>query len=151
MEDIYINGTGFGKGKIVSMDFPAGEGMTEDQILYGKYTASIEFYISGDLASSSGPFEGATFPDLEFLEDFSEDFSITLSEDQVYSLNHNVDITYMSGVRANGTTVDPISNSKTLAFNLFDQTPTHFSTDLGNSYGRNSFLQLKDFIPKSMI
>ncbi len=136
VEDITINGTGFGKGKIVSLDFPASEGVTDSLILYGKYSASIEFYSSGDLlGGSSGTLEGADVPDQEFLESFSEDFSFSVDNDQMYTLDHSLDIKYISGIRGNGTSVNPVDNAKILANTIFNQTPQQFTTKIGNFYG----------------
>jgi hypothetical protein len=52
MEAITINETGFGTGRIVSLDFPASSATDEDQIRIGKYTAEIEVYNSGDIRST---------------------------------------------------------------------------------------------------
>lgn len=135
MDDIYINGTGLGKGQITSINFPADQNVLNSQIYYGAYDATIQFYESGDIGAT---LENVTIPDMEFLEEFSESFNVSLSESQDYSLDHDINIKYLSGVRANGTSVDPIANAKTLATNLYAQTPTQFSTSLGNYYGNIS-------------
>ena len=135
MDDIYINGTGLGKGQITSINFPAEQNILSSQIYYGAYEATIQFYEAGDVGAT---LENVTIPDMEFLEDFSESFNVSLSESQDYSLDHDINIKYLSGVRANGTSVDPIANAKTLATNLYAQTPTQFSTSLGNYYGNIS-------------
>lgn len=49
VEEININGTGFGTGRLTSIDFPASPAIDENQILYGKYSADIEIYNSGNL------------------------------------------------------------------------------------------------------
>ena len=135
MDDIYINGTGLGKGQITSINFPANQDALSNQVYYGAYDATIQFYESGDVGAT---LENVTIPDMEFLEDFSESFNVSLSETQDYSLEHEINIKYLSGVRSNGTSVDPIANAKTLATNLYTQTPTQFSTSLGNYYGNIS-------------
>ena len=131
IDDVIINGTGFGAGRLTSLDFPASTAIDEDQIRIGKYTASIEIYNSGNLRDS---LENASVPYPQFLEEFSEDFSVSLQKDNTYSLTHNLSITYLSGV-SEGITVDPISTAKTLAKNLFSQIPTQFSTVIPDSYG----------------
>ena len=120
MDDIYINGTGLGKGQITSINFPANQDALSNQVYYGAYDATIQFYESGDVGAT---LENVTIPDMEFLEDFSESFNVSLSETQDYSLEHEINIKYLSGVRSNGTSVDPIANAKTLATNLYTQTP----------------------------
>jgi hypothetical protein len=135
MDDIYINGTGLGKGQIMSINFPASQEVLNSQIYYGAYDATLQFYESGDIGAT---LENVTIPDMEFLEEFSESFNVSLSETQDYSLEHEINIKYLSGVRANGTSVDPIANAKTLATNLYAHTPTQFSTSLGNYYGNIS-------------
>ena len=139
-ENIIINGTGFGTGKLVSLDFPASSSMEEDQIRIGKYTASIEIYNSGNLGDS---LEGASVPSLQYLENFSEDFSMDLGSDNTYTLSHSLDITYISGVKPDGSIVNPISEAKTLASTLFDQTPAQFSTIIPDSYGSISVASRK--------
>ena len=222
MEAITINETGFGTGRIVSLDFPASSATDEDQIRIGKYTAEIEVYNSGDIRSTfesqtrsltlvsaddstdvftksnhnlldgveveitamtgtgpslntryyvdvtsennfqlyedpsrtslvdvtSDPFIANflvyyTVPFPQFLDNISEDFSYSLSEDNTYELNHSLSITYISGIEAGGSAIDPISTSKTLAGILFDQTPTQFSTVIDNSYGSISVASRK--------
>lgn len=214
-ENIIINGTGFGTGRIVNLDFPASQGVDENQIRFGKYTADIEIYNSGDLGNvfesptreitsvggddttdiftkvnhnlldgqeliitswSMGggptfnriyyvgviskntfklyedparttvvnittPISNATLvvyglvPFPEYLESFSEDFTVSLDQSNTYNFSHNLDITYISGLEKGGTAIDPIATAKCLAVNLFDQTPTQFSTVIPDSYG----------------
>ena len=64
-ENIIINGTGYGTGRLINIDFPASQAIEEDQILFGKYTASIEVYKSGDLRDC---LEGFNVPHLQYLE-----------------------------------------------------------------------------------
>lgn len=94
IEAITINETGYGTGKIISLDFPASSAVGEDQIRIGKYTASIEVYNSGYLRDT---FEGASIPYPQFLESFSEDFSYGVEEDNTYNLSHSLSIQYLSG------------------------------------------------------
>ena len=131
LDSIVINGTGFGTGKIISLDFPASTSVDEDQIRIGKYTADIEIYHSGNLRDS---LENVSVPYPQFLDSFSEDFNITLGKDNTYTLDHSLDIAYLSG-KAGGVSIDPISGAKTLAKNLFAQSPTQFSTVIPDSYG----------------
>ena len=126
LEEITINGSGFGSGKIVSIDFPASEEFDENQITIGKYTAEIETYNGGEVSTILE----TNLPDENFIESFSEDFSISLDEENVYNFEHSVDITYMSG-----DGIDPVSLSKQAANTLFTQVPTQFSTLIADSYG----------------
>jgi len=223
-ENIIINGTGFGTGRLLTINFPASTATDENQILYGKYTADIEIYNSGNIGETfesptrdlttvvgnnvtdvftknnhnllngleveitfmdgtgpslntryyvgnvttntfklyedpsrtvvvdigSNPFSAnirvyyiVPFP--EFLDSFSENFSVELGEDDIYNLQHSLDITYVSGVEKGGTAIDPIATAKSLAINLFDQTPTQFSTVIPPSYGSISEASRKYF------
>jgi len=71
----------------------------------------------------------------QYLESLSEDFSIALDESNTYTFSHSLDITYISGLEGGGTVIDPIATAKSLAINLFNQTPTQFSTVIPDSYG----------------
>ena len=223
-ENIIINGTGFGTGRLVNINFPASQSIEENQILYGKYSADIEIYNSGNISntfdsptrtlstvtaddstdvftkSNHGLLDGLeveitsmtgagptlnnryhvgnvtanTFklyedsartilvdvtsdpftctlkvyyvvPFPQYLESFSEDFSISLDQNDVYNLTHSLDITYLSGVEGGGDAIDPIATAKSLAVNLFEQTPTQFSTVIPNSYGSISEASRKYF------
>jgi hypothetical protein len=205
-EAITINGSGFGTGRLVNINFPASNSVDENQITIGKYIAQVEIYNSGNIRDTfnssartlttvsasdttevftkanhnllngmeveitsmtgSGPSLNTTYhvgnvtastfklyedsrrtalvditsdpfvanlsayymvPFPEYLESLTEDFSISLGEDNVYNLTQSLDITYISGVEPGGTVIDPISTAKSLAINLFDQTPSQFS------------------------
>jgi len=137
LEPITINGTGYGTGRLVNLDFPASNAVDENQITIGKYTADLEVYRSGDLRNC---LEGYDVPFPQFLDSFSEDVSISLDQDDVYSLSHSLDITYLSGVTGTGVggslaTLDPIVQAKSLATGLFAQIPSQYSTIIPDSYG----------------
>ena len=51
-EEIIINGSGFGTGRVVSIEFPASNSVDENQVTIGKYNAQIEIYNSGQLGTS---------------------------------------------------------------------------------------------------
>mgnify|MGYP003111581453 FL=1 len=222
-ENIIINGTGFGTGRIVNLDFPASEAVDENQIRIGKYTADIEVYNTGDLGNvfenstraienvsanalsdvfskvnhnllnglelsitswsmGGGPSFDTTYyvevlspdsfklyedparttvvnvtvditnatlvlynvvPFAQYLESFSEDFNVSLDQANTYTFSHNLDITYISGLEGGGTAIDPIATAKCLAVNLFEQTPTQFSTVIPASYGSISAVSRK--------
>lgn len=223
-EQININGRGFGSGRLVSIDFPASEAIDENQILYGKYSANIEIYNSGNLGNTfegpryltdvtanhttdiwtkvghnlldgqevvltsysvgAGPSVGITYyvgnvsgntfqlfeditrtitvdvtssiggatleiynivPFPQYLDSFSEDFNVSLDESNTYNFSHSLDITYLSGVEGGGDPIDPIATAKSLAINLFDQTPAQFSTVIPPSYGSISAASRKYF------
>ena len=138
VQPIVINGSGFGSGKILTLEFPASDSFDENQVKLGKYSAEIETY---QYASATGIFEMA-LPFQEFIDELSEDFKISLDEENVYSFNHSVGITYMSGVTDYGAgnplhayKINPISGAKILAAELFNQVPTQFSTLIADSYG----------------
>ena len=78
-ENIIINGTGFGTGRIVNLDFPASEAVDENQIRIGKYTADIEVYNTGDLGNV---FENSTRA--------IENVSANALSDVFSKVNHNL-------------------------------------------------------------
>jgi hypothetical protein len=131
VQPIVINGSGFGSGKILNLEFPASESFDENQVKLGKYSAEIETYTTAG-ANGSAILE-SSLPYEEFIEELSEDFKISLDEENVYSFDHSVGITYMSGVTDNGISIDPISGAKEAAYTLFNQVPTKFSTLLPGS------------------
>lgn len=141
MEDIIINDVNYGKGKVISLNFAASDAFDETQINLGKYSATIEFYLAGDVSSVYG----FVVPDKEFLEDFSEEFSFNVSEDGGYDYDHSVGVTYMEGTRANNSTIDPISAAKTLAQNVFSQTLSNFNGIIDGHFGGYSILGKKIF------
>lgn len=130
METISINGVDYGKGRVTGFQFAASESSLENQILFGKYSVTIEFFLVGDLSSVYG----FAVADKEFLENFSESFSFSLSEEGVYEYNHNVDIKYTPGTRGNNTIVDVVAAAKSLATSVFAQTPTNFNGILNNHF-----------------
>ena len=136
LQEININGTGFGTGRIVSLDFPASQSVDENQIRIGKYTANIEVYNTGNFRDS---LEGYDVPSPQFLDSFSQNLSISLDEQNIYNLTHSLDITYLSGVitgsGGSASAFDPISGAKSLATGLFAQIPSQYSTIIPDSYG----------------
>lgn len=122
MENIIINGTNYGLGKVISLDYKASSSFDENQITIGKYSAVIEFYLAGDISS----IYGFVVPSKEFLEDFSENFNFSLSEENIYSYDHSVKIKYIAGIKNDLTELDPIAAAKVLATNVFSQTLNGF-------------------------
>ena len=48
-DDLIINGTNWGRGRITSLSFDSSPGTTTDMIRVGSYTADVEVYKEGDL------------------------------------------------------------------------------------------------------
>ncbi len=134
-DHIIINGLDFGTGKIVSIDFPNSYDAKESHIFAGKYNVSFEFYKDGDTTATNEAFDSVTIPHQHLLEDFSEDFSASLDENDTYSLDHNISIKYLSGVGTAGTVIDPVEQAKTLASNIYNQTLTTFNLLVPDHYG----------------
>ena len=136
-EEILVNSINFGTGKIVSVDFPAAAGGTTDnQILMGKYSASLEIYDSGDIAALNAATDNLSIPDTNFIEDFSESFSASRGDDDSYDFSHDLSLKYISGLQPDGAgsrIVNPISAAKTLAESVFSQTLTSFNFILGGA------------------
>jgi hypothetical protein len=132
MEVITINGSGYGTGKIISLEFQASPNATSSQVQVGHYSAQIELYSAGDLLSNT-VMDGVTVPYPELLEDFSETYSFSRDEEDNYDYNHDLSIKYISGIGSNGTAIDPIAQSKILAGNIYSQTLISFNGRLGTS------------------
>lgn len=137
-EEILVNSINFGTGKIVSVNFPAAAGgVKENQILVGNYSASLEVYDSGDIAALNEATDNLSIPDTNFLEEFSENFSASLGEDDTYEFSHDLSLRYISGLQPDGAggteIINPISAAKTLAQSAFNQTLTSFNFILGGA------------------
>jgi len=136
-EEILVNSINFGTGKIVSVDFPsAAGGVTDNQILMGKYSASLELYENGDLAALNAATDNLSIPDTNFIEDFSESFSASRGDDDSYEFSHDLSLKYISGLQPDASApyteiINPISAAKTLAQSVFAQTLTSFDFVLG--------------------
>ena len=137
-EEILVNSINFGTGKIVSVNFPAAAGgAKENQILVGNYSASLEIYDSGDIAALNEATDNLSIPDTNFLEEFSENFSASRGDDDVYEFSHDLSLRYISGLQPDGAggteIINPISAAKTLAQSVFNQTLTSFNFILGGA------------------
>lgn len=134
MEGIVINGSGYGTGRITSLEFNAAPDTRSSQIQVGSYSAQIEFYSEGDLSTNS-VMDGVTVPYPQFLEDFSESFSFSRNGEEDYEYSHDLEITYISGVDSNGNSIDPLTQAKNFSNNIFEQTLVSFDGNLGSHYG----------------
>ena len=137
MEEISINGTVYGTGRIVSLDFPAGQSAIDNQVQVGQYSAQIEMYESGDLSDVfAGGSASAALNNsgLKFIQDISEEFTFNRSENDDYDYTHNVSINFISGVTgsAPGDAIDPFGSAYNLAQVLFDNRPSYGFDILGN-------------------
>jgi hypothetical protein len=99
-----------------------------------KYIAVYEIYT----AVSSSSFWGISFNDLKSLEDFTEDISFELADDNSYSVSWSMNVKYASGASggANGGTgesANGIAAAKALWSAVTSATPTGIPTSmLGN-------------------
>ena len=144
MEDIIINETNYGKGKVVSLDFKSSNDGKENQIMFGSYSATIEFFLAGDLSLVYG----FNVPNPEFLENFSESFSFSLSEDSSYDYDHSLTIKYIEGTKQNNQTIDVFSTAKSLASNVFSQALAGFNGIIDGHFGDYTSLGKKYFTEK---
>ena len=118
-EDIIVNNYNLGKGKILSVDFPASIDTIETNVRFGKAIYEIQIVHSGvdDLHNLDGDFLTGVKTVLsghQFLENFSEDFSFELGKMGEFSYTHNVQTQYISGL-----VEDPIVKAQHLASGLF--------------------------------
>ena len=136
-EEILVNSINFGTGKIISVDFPAAAaGAKENQILIGSYNATLEVYDSGDLSALNEVTDNLSIPNTNFLEEFSESFSATRTDDDSYDFSHDLSLKYISGLQPDTSPpyteiINPLTEAKTLAQSVFTQTLSSFNLALG--------------------
>jgi hypothetical protein len=132
---ISINGISTNNSKLISLEFPASDSsIAEMHDDMAKYIAVYEIYT----AVSSSSFWGISFNDLKSLEDFTEDISFELADDNSYSVSWSMNVKYASGASggANGGTgesANGIAAAKALWSAVTSATPTGIPTSmLGN-------------------
>jgi len=118
-DDIILNGTNFGRGRIESLNFSEGNDVTKKN-----YTANITIFSTGNLFNMTGLYYSGldlnnTGHPIYLTESFSEDFSFDLDENQEWNFEHSLQIKFVSG-KANGNSSTPLGMAKLLAKNLFE-------------------------------
>lgn len=129
---VTIGGVSLGTGRVIAVEFAAGNDFGQKDLGNRQYTALVELFEDGN-ASSGLPANAIT--NLKYLDSFSEDLNINIDDDGNYKYSHTVKIKYMSA----GGGFDPIVMSKTVAENIFNGTNYESLTNiLGKniSYGR---------------
>jgi hypothetical protein len=137
---VSVNGIAVNNSRLVSLSFPASPAATENHDSTAKFIATYEVYI----VPTSSSILGITFNDLKSLEEFSEDISFSLEEDNSYSCSHTLSVKYSSGTGGGaddnaGESADGIAAAKTLAATIFAGTPISIPGSIGGhpgSYGR---------------
>lgn len=91
---VSVNGVGVNNSRLISIEYPASDTMSEAWDGKKKYIATYEVFIVP--SSNSGTFFGVTFNDLKSLEEFSEEISFELAEDNTYSATIDLNVKYSS-------------------------------------------------------
>ena len=98
---ISLNGVSIGNGKIISLDFPSSTDITENSITLGKYNATIEVYtasssVNGAFAPDTDTYDASTVGVINSnainIENFSENFSFNVTEDDAYNYSQEISI-----------------------------------------------------------
>jgi len=99
--NITLNGVSMGNGRVVSLNFPSSKETTENSIAFGKYNATIEVYkkassINGTFASDTDIYDSASIGAIDShainIEEFSENFTFNVTEDDAYNYSQEISI-----------------------------------------------------------
>jgi hypothetical protein len=137
---VSVNGVAVNNSRLISLSFPASAAATENHDGTAKFIATYEVYI----VPASSTILGIAFNDLKSLEDFSENISFNLEEDNSYSCSHTLNVKYASGTGGGadgnaGESANGIAAAKTLAATIFAGTPPSIPSSIQGhpgSYGR---------------
>lgn len=107
-QSVSVNGVDVNNSKLISLEFPTSESsITEMHDSKAKYIATYEVYIT----PSSNSFFGMSFNDLKSLEEFSEEISFELSEENSYSVTWGMNVKYASGTGGGANSTGGTSES----------------------------------------
>jgi hypothetical protein len=126
-EDIIINGKSFGKGKVRSISFAAGNHVQQQ-----KYSLNIEAYSTGDLSLSLPPeYDGLDFSTIACVDSFNDSLSFTRDESKDQAYQHSLNIRFNRNIAS--LTQNPTDLAKALAINFFSN--TNLSSFIGDFDG----------------
>jgi hypothetical protein len=92
--DVVLNGFSFGTGRINSFSFDQGFDVFRKQ-----YTATLEVFETGNLFNLTGTYyTGINLDNFQYLQDFSESYNFTKTQNGGYGYTHNANIRFNSGV-----------------------------------------------------
>jgi len=112
--NIVVNGKNFGRGRVLSLDFPSAVGTPTNQIRFGKYTAALELYRKGDFDDFIGaPYLGGDQQFVQYINTITETLALKKEEDGSISADLNFSISLMSGDYGD-TASDPITVAKSV-------------------------------------
>jgi len=130
-DEIVLNGYNFGQGKVLDFQFDKDE-QTRD-VLYKKYTASLEVYSSGNLFNAvSGYYSGLTWENAQILDRFDESFSYTRNQDGSSQYSQQLNLRFNSGQSLPDT---PLNLAKAFASGFIAN--TNITGFLGSDYSKN--------------
>lgn len=129
-DDVILNGQNFGQGKILDFSFDRDDASKD--VLYKKYTATIEVRDSGNLFNAfSGYYSGIDWSDAPILANFEENFSYSRNQDDTSQYSQTVNLRFNSGQSLPDT---PINLAKTFASGFFSS--LNLTGFLGLSYNK---------------
>lgn len=92
--EIILNGFTFGTGRINSFSFDAGF-----DVFKKEYTATLEVFETGNLFNLTGTYySGVNFENSQYLQDFSEAYTLNKAQNGGYNYAHNANVRFNSGV-----------------------------------------------------
>ena len=141
--EIQLCGESFGSGRINSISFGAS-----NHVRMSEYNASITVYETGNLFNLTGAYYSGVNKILSdnkihLIDNFSENFSFSVSEVGAYTARQNINIKYSSGSGG----LNPIQYAQTLASGLMSQ-PVEF-VFINNEYSGKLTGNLKSYFSEN--
>jgi len=128
--DISLNGVPMGNGRIVSLDFPSSKETTENSIAFGKYNATIEIYkkassVNGTFASDTDVYDSASIGAIDShalnIEEFSENFTFNVAEDDAYNYSQEISINLRKSLSGDTTDDFGVTVAQAIVSAILDQ------------------------------
>ena len=131
-DDIQIAGTSFGPGRIDNVRFTEGNDVRQKD-----YQIALSVFNSGNLYNMGGPYySGIVTNNLHLIENFSENFSIQIDQNNDYTYEQNVTCRFI----ANGGNRNTIPIAQTFAASLFQSSAAFgfFTNQFGHFYNEGA-------------
>ena len=149
LDTVTINGVSLGEGRITNLSIPQN-----DHIKRGVYNMNFSVYEDGDLSNiTSDPnYAGlASVGSAKLIDNISESFNFTTSQNNNYAYDHSLTVTYIDH------TTDAIDLAKTLANQIFSATlpfPLFSDPTISTTYntaGKKYFTETFNLINKTCV
>jgi hypothetical protein len=135
IQEITVNGSSLGNGKIISLNFEAAENTLNSQIIVGSFDAVIE--IPKDSGSFSNAIDsGGTISPSKILEEISENFSVSLTSDGSYQFDHSLSVSlFLDAVNDDSLAEEAKGFANAIFRERQNSAITSFDLILGDHYG----------------